>query len=330
MIEIRNLTKRFDGATAVDGLSVEVPDGEVLALVGTSGCGKSTTLRMINRLIEPDAGQVLISGRDASAMPVEQLRLGIGYVIQGVGLFPHWTVAQNVGTVPRLMRWDRARIDARVTELLELFGLAPAEFATKFPSELSGGQQQRVGVARAMAAEPSVLLMDEPFGALDPVTRARLQSEFVAIQRRRRMTVILVTHDMDEAFRLADRIAVMDAGRILQIDTPERLLRGPRDGFVRQFVGLDDRALRILSLHPVSDAARPATPGRWSVDGGVVRDLGRDAAPEVTPLAPTDTLREAASRIIWDDADLLPVMGNGVIESELAAADVWRAGGRQR
>ncbi|HLS18588.1 MAG TPA: ABC transporter ATP-binding protein, partial [Paracoccaceae bacterium] len=227
MIEARGLTKRFGDVLAVDDVSFAVDEGEVLALVGTSGCGKSTTLRMINRLIEPSAGQVLLQGKDTATMRLEELRLGIGYVIQGVGLFPHWTVARNIATVPHLLGWDRARIEERVTELLDLFGLEPREFAGKYPAELSGGQQQRVGVARAMAAEPAVLLMDEPFGALDPITRGRLQEEFASIQRRRRKTVILVTHDMDEAFRLADRIAVMDAGRILQIARPETLLRKP-------------------------------------------------------------------------------------------------------
>ncbi len=324
MIEIRNLTKTFDGVTAVDDLSFDVPEGEVMALVGTSGCGKSTTLRMLNRLIEPTSGRVRIGDRDATAIPPEELRLGIGYVIQGVGLFPHWTVAQNIGTVPRLLRWDRSRIDARVRELMELFRLDPAEFADKYPSELSGGQQQRVGVARAMAAEPSVLLMDEPFGALDPVTRASLQDEFAAIQKRRRMTVILVTHDMDEAFRLADRIAVMDGGRILQIDSPERLLRAPREGFVRSFVGLDDRALRILSLHPVSDLARIPQEGRWTVRGGTVFD--RDEPCQW--VVPTDTLREAASRLIWDGADILPVVEDDRVTGEVRAQDVWRVGGQ--
>ena len=272
MIEVKGLTKRFGSSTAVDDLSFEVADGEVLALVGTSGCGKSTTLRMLNRLIDPTEGSVRIDGRDVMQARLEELRLDIGYVIQGVGLFPHWTVARNIATVPRLKGWDKARIDARVRELLELFQLDPAEFADKYPAQLSGGQQQRVGVARAMAGDPSVLLMDEPFGALDPVTRAHLQDEFAAIQRRRRTTAILVTHDMDEAFKLADRIAVMDAGRILQIERSEALLRSPREGFVRQFVGLDDRALRILSLHFVHEVALPPPADRWEMRGGDIVD----------------------------------------------------------
>ncbi|MFT6533346.1 MAG: osmoprotectant transport system ATP-binding protein [Limimaricola cinnabarinus] len=312
MIRVTGLTKRFDGATAVNSLDFEVERGEVLALVGTSGCGKSTTLRMLNRLIEPDEGRIEIDGHDAREVSPDALRRGIGYVIQGVGLFPHWTVAQNIGTVPRLLRWDRARVRARVEELLDLFGLEASEYADKYPSELSGGQQQRVGVARAMAAEPAMLLMDEPFGALDPVTRGRLQDEFTAIRQRRGITAILVTHDMDEAFRLADRIAVMDAGQILQIDTPERLLRGPREGFVRQFVGLDDRALRILSLHRVSDLSRPAA----------------DAPAPAQWVAPGDTLREAASRLIWEAGDSLAVVENGRVTAEIHAADIWRIGAR--
>ncbi len=324
MIEISGLTKRFNGAAAVDDVSFAVGEGEVLALVGTSGCGKSTTLRMINRLVEPTEGRITLDGRDTAAMRLEELRLGIGYVIQAIGLFPHWTVARNVATVPRLLRWDRQRIDRRVTELLELFGLDPAEFAGKYPGELSGGQQQRVGVARAMAAEPAVILMDEPFGALDPITRARLQEEFAAVQRRRRMTAILVTHDMDEAFRLADRIAVMDAGRILQVARPEALLREPQEGFVRRFVGLEDRALRVLSLHLVREIAVPSSEGRWELRDG--RLLDRQLGDAVAALAPGDTLREAASRLIWEGSEALPVVEDGAVVGFVRAADVWRIG----
>ncbi len=324
MIEVEDLTKRFGPATAVDSLSFRVANGEVLALVGTSGCGKSTTLRMINRLIDPTGGSVRIDGRDIMQVRLEELRLGIGYVIQGVGLFPHWTVARNIATVLRLKRWDRARIEARVRELLELFQLDPAEFADKYPSQLSGGQQQRVGVARAMAGEPSVLLMDEPFGALDPVTRAHLQDEFAAIQRRRKTTSILVTHDMDEAFKLADRIAVMDAGRILQIERSETLLRNPREGFVRQFVGLDDRALRILSLHSVEEITTPHPSGRWERQGGKLVDRASHLA--VLALKPSDTLREAASRLIWEDTDLLPVVDSDALVGAVRAEDVWHLG----
>lgn len=327
MIEARGLTKRFGDVLAVDDVSFAVEEGEVLALVGTSGCGKSTTLRMINRLIEPSAGQVLLQGKDTATMRLEELRLGIGYVIQGVGLFPHWTVARNIATVPHLLGWDRARIEERVAELLDLFGLEPREFAGKYPAELSGGQQQRVGVARAMAAEPAVLLMDEPFGALDPITRSRLQDEFASIQRRRRKTVILVTHDMDEAFRLADRVAVMDAGRILQIARPETLLRKPRDGFVRRFVGLDDRALRILSLHLVREIAVPAPNGRWEMHEEAVVDRQRDEA--VLPIGPGDTLREAASRLIWTGVETLPVVDGGMVVGSVRAGDIWRAGGHK-
>lgn len=326
MIEARNLTKRFGDVLAVDRVSFTVEEGEVLALVGTSGCGKSTTLRMINRLIEPSEGQILLQGRDTATMRLEELRLGIGYVIQGVGLFPHWTVARNIATVPHLLGWDRARINERVAELLDLFGLDAQEIAGKYPAELSGGQQQRVGVARAMAAEPAILLMDEPFGALDPITRNRLQEEFASIQRRRRKTVILVTHDMDEAFRLADRVAVMDAGHILQIAPPEALLRKPEDGFVQRFVGLDDRALRILSLHQVHEIAVAAPNGRWEVREEAVIDC-QQGRP-VLPIGPGDTLREAASRLIWMGAEMLPVIDGGAIIGSVRAGDVWRAGGR--
>ena len=326
MIEASGLSKRFGESVAVDDVSFGVGKGEVLALVGTSGSGKSTTLRMLNRLIEPTEGRVTIDGRDTAAMRLEELRLGIGYIIQGVGLFPHWTVARNIATVPRLLRWQRGRIDRRVAELLELFGLDPAEFAGKYPTELSGGQQQRVGVARAMAAEPAVLLMDEPFGALDPITRARLQEEFAAIQRRRGVTAILVTHDMDEAFRLAHRVAVMDEGRILQIAPPEALLRAPQEGFVRRFVGLDDRALRVLSLHHVREIIVPVSEDRWQLRGDDVLDRQQDAP--VAALSEGDTLREAASRLIWVGADALPVVDGGAVVGAVRAGDVWRAGNR--
>lgn len=323
MIEVENLTRRFGTTAAVDALNFRVAGGEVLALVGTSGCGKSTTLRMINRLIDPTEGTVWIDGRDTMDRPVEELRLGIGYVIQGVGLFPHWTVARNIATVPRLLGWDDARIERRVRELLALFRLDPGEFAGKYPAQLSGGQQQRVGVARAMAAEPPVLLMDEPFGALDPVTRAHLQEEFAEVQRRLGTTVVLVTHDMDEAFRLATRIAVMDAGRILQIAPSEEVLRAPAEGFVRRFVGLEERALRILALHHVREILRPPS-DLWQEQAGEV--IERATGRTILPLSPDDTLREAASRLIWHGSDLLPVVENGALIGAVRAADVWRAG----
>ena len=312
MIEIDRITKVYGSTTAVDAVSMTAETGTITAIVGTSGSGKTTLLRMINRLVEPTSGEVRINGESTEAIAPHLLRRRIGYAIQGHGLFPHHTVARNIGAVPELLGWPRDRIRARVDELLTLFSMEPEAFRDRYPADLSGGQQQRVGVARALASRPDLLLMDEPFGALDPVTRGRLQDEFTAIRRRRGITAILVTHDMDEAFRLADRIAVMDAGQILQIDTPERLLRGPREGFVRQFVGLDDRALRILSLHRVRELSRPAAdapaPNQW--------------------VSPDDTLREAASRLIWEAGDSLAVVEEGRVTAEIRAEDIWRTGAR--
>ncbi|OJB00596.1 ABC transporter ATP-binding protein, partial [Burkholderia ubonensis] len=227
MIEIERLGKRFGDVVAVDDVSLTMQRGTITALVGASGSGKSTLLRMINRLIAPGTGTVRIDGVDTASVPPEQLRRRIGYVIQGHGLFPHWSVARNIATVPRLLGWDAARIDARVRELLALFNLAPDEFAGKLPHELSGGQQQRVGVARALAAEPAMLLMDEPFGALDPIIRGKAQDDLLALQRRLGITVVLVTHDIEEALKLGDTIAVMDGGRLLQVAPPAEILGRP-------------------------------------------------------------------------------------------------------
>jgi osmoprotectant transport system ATP-binding protein len=252
MIELRNVTKRYGDKVAVDDLSLVVPEGEVAVLIGPSGCGKTTTLRMINRLIEPTSGRILVEGADTAELKPEELRRHIGYVIQSVGLFPHLTVAENVATVPRLLGWDSSRTRTRVLELLELVGLSPDAYEAKYPRQLSGGEAQRVGVARALAADPPVLLMDEPFGAVDPLARDRLQGEFARIQRELKKTVIFVTHDVDEAIRLADRIALMRAGHLEQYDTPEGLLDAPANKFVHDFVGAD-AALKRLGRVRVAD-----------------------------------------------------------------------------
>jgi osmoprotectant transport system ATP-binding protein len=252
MIALDHLTKRYDdGPPAVNALSLEVVTGEVCVLIGPSGCGKSTTLRMINRLIEPTSGTVWIDGEDLSQVHPVELRRRIGYVIQNIGLFPHLTVGDNVATVPRLLGWDKRRIHQRVDELLALVGLDPKEFARRWPRELSGGQQQRVGVARALGADPPLLLMDEPFGAIDPITRHRLQDEFLELQQRVRKTIVLVTHDLEEAVRLGDRIALLRQGAHLeQYATPGELLGAPATPFVAEFVGTD-RSLRRLSVTPL-------------------------------------------------------------------------------
>jgi osmoprotectant transport system ATP-binding protein len=257
MIALKDVTKRYpDGTVAVGDLTIEMASGEITVLLGSSGCGKTTTLRMINRLIEPTSGTIELDGRDLGTMPVHDLRRGIGYVIQQAGLFPHRTVADNIATVPKLLGWDKERQRKRSLELIDLVGLEPA-MADRYPRQLSGGQQQRVGVARALAADPPVLLMDEPFGAVDPVRRGALQREFRRLQRELKKTVVFVTHDVDEAVLLGDRIAIMrEGGEIAQYGPPDALLATPSDDFVASFIG-DTRGLKLLSLRSASEV--PAT-----------------------------------------------------------------------
>jgi osmoprotectant transport system ATP-binding protein len=257
VIVLEDLRKHFPGAPApaVDGISLTVRRAEICVLIGPSGCGKTTTMRMINRMIEPDGGRIVVDGRDIASVDPVELRRGIGYVIQQVGLFPHQTLAENIATVPRLLRWPAARIASRVDELLALVHMDPARDRNRYPRELSGGQKQRVGVARALAADPPLLLMDEPFGALDPLTRTALQDEFLRLLRELSKTIVFVTHDIDEALKLGTRIAVLRAGRLLQYDTPARLLARPVDAFVESFVGAD-RALKRLGLLTAGAHAR--------------------------------------------------------------------------
>jgi osmoprotectant transport system ATP-binding protein len=254
-ILLDGVTKRYDAksAAAVDNVTLEIPAGEIVMLVGPSGCGKTTTMKMINRLIEPTSGRIFIGDDDVTQRDPDELRRHIGYVIQGAGLFPHLTVGDNIAIVPRLLKWDKKRISARIDELLDLVNLEPAKYRDRYPRELSGGQQQRVGVARALAADPPVLLMDEPFGAVDPITRQRLQDELLRLQEELRKTIVFVTHDFDEAVKLGDKIAILDQGsRIVQYDTPEEILGNPANDFVRGFVG-HGAALKQLTLTRVRD-----------------------------------------------------------------------------
>lgn len=294
MIEIDAVTKVYGPDKAVDNVSLKIESGDIAAIVGTSGSGKTTLLRMINRLVEPTAGTIRIDGKDNRSLPGYALRRGIGYAIQGHGLFPHRTVAENIATVPRLLGWDRKRIDARVDALLSLFHLEPAQFRDRLPHELSGGQQQRIGVARALAAEPAVLLMDEPFGALDPIIRSKAQEDLLSIQRNFATTVVLVTHDMDEAIHLGSKIAVMDEGRLLQYATPAEIIARPANDFVQALVGSGDRAFRMLSLDRVERLVEPG-----------------EAAGE--PVASDTSLKDALSEALWSGRDALPIAKDGAI-----------------
>jgi osmoprotectant transport system ATP-binding protein len=249
VIRLENVTKQFPGGSnAVLDLTLDIPTGQTCVLIGPSGCGKTTTLRMINRLIEPDRGRVLIDGEDTHGIDPAALRLKMGYVIQQTGLFPHMTVGDNVATVPRLWKWDKARINARVEELMVLVGLDPAQYRDRYPHQLSGGQRQRVGFARALGADPPILLMDEPFGAVDRITRERLQHEFINIQRSMRKTVVFVTHDIDEAVLVGDRICLLKMqAEVAQYDTPERILTRPASEYVAKFLGRE-RLVRRMSV----------------------------------------------------------------------------------
>jgi len=269
MIRLEGVTKTFPGMIrpAVDHLDLSVSEGELVTLVGPSGCGKTTTLKMINRIIEPTSGRILIHGEDAMSMQAYQLRRRIGYVIQQIGLFPHRTVAENIATVPELLEWERDRIDVRVTELVDLVGLEQS-MLDRYPSELSGGQQQRVGVARALAADPPIMLMDEPFGAVDPIVRGRLQEELLALHRRLGKTIVFVTHDIDEALYLGTKVAILNIGGILeQFDTPAEILSDPASEFVANFLG-GERGLKRLALLPVSEV---------ELSEGPVVDIGASA-----------------------------------------------------
>ncbi|AWN21938.1 amino acid ABC transporter ATP-binding protein [Deinococcus irradiatisoli] len=313
MIELHHLEKRYDDPLtgqpfyAVKDLSLTFPSGEITALLGPSGCGKTTTLRMINRLIEPTGGQIVIEGQDVMNVKPEALRRKIGYVIQQIGLFPHLTVAQNVATVPDLLGAPKAQTRARVRELLDLVGLEPSQFAAKRPSELSGGQQQRVGVARALAADPPVLLMDEPFGALDPLARDKLQEAFREIQQRLKKTIVMVTHDIDEALKLGDKVALLNAGTLAQFGTPDDLVRRPASDFVKQFLG-DDALLRQLA------GVRSAALARRGDGAGLPQVSGQLDA------------RSALSVMLRERAEAVAVMGeDGQVSGVLSFHDLEQA-----
>jgi osmoprotectant transport system ATP-binding protein len=289
MIEIDKVTKSYGNRRVVDRLSLAVGAGELCVLLGSSGCGKSTMLRMINRLIPTDSGSIRVGGEDVASVSAEALRRRIGYAIQSIGLFPHWTIEDNIATVPRLLKWREARVRDRVSELLELFRLDPPTYRSKYPHQLSGGEQQRVGVARSLAADPEFLLMDEPFAAIDPITRDALQAELAHIHRASGKTIVFVTHDIEEALRLATVIAIMDRGRIVQLGTPLDILEHPANDFVRDFVGRQGLGLKLLSVRRIGDRLRS----------------GETAEGE--PLALDASLVEALSAMTARRTDRLPV-----------------------
>lgn len=351
MIRLEDVTKTFPGNArpAVSSLSLDVGHGEFVTLVGPSGCGKTTTLKMINRIIEPTSGKIFIDGRDALATPAHELRRSIGYVIQQIGLFPHRTIAQNIGTVPTLLGWEQPRIDERVAGLVETVGLEP-EMLARYPAELSGGQQQRVGVARALAADPPVLLMDEPFGAVDPIVRKHLQQEFHELQERLGKTVVFVTHDVDEAIFLGNRMAILNIGGIVeQYDRPETILANPANEFVASFLG-GERGLKRLGLRPISraqlewgpvvDVSEPLSNGRrvmeehgvdwiglldgdrllgWVdaslIDGTPLNVL--EPRPFLVTLASDSSLRLALDAVVTSHARVAVVVDDGIYKGML-------------
>jgi osmoprotectant transport system ATP-binding protein len=302
-LELRDVSKRYAGQRepAIRGLSLRVPAGEVCVLVGPSGSGKTTAMRLINRMIPVSGGDILLGGRSVLEREPRLLRREIGYVIQQIGLFPHLTVSENIATVPRLLGWPRARIDARVHELLDLIGLDPEEMRARYPAQLSGGQRQRVGVARALAADPPLMLMDEPFGAIDPINRARLQDEFLALQEQVRKTIVFVTHDIDEAIKMGDRIAILrEGGELAQYDTPSEILTRPADDFVAEFVGAD-RGLKRLALTTLAELKLLQPNGlqpEERADGG--RRVSRDTS-----------VRDALSMLLGARGEPLTVIDGG-------------------
>ncbi|WP_371677968.1 ABC transporter ATP-binding protein [Streptomyces sp. NBC_01276] len=311
MIRFEHVTKRYpDGTTAVEDLSFEVAEGELVTLVGPSGCGKTTTMKMVNRLIEPTSGRILLDGEDIAAADPVALRRRIGYVIQQVGLFPHKTVLENTATVPRLIGTPKARARARAAELLELVGLDPAVYGGRYPEQLSGGQRQRVGVARALAADPPVLLMDEPFGAVDPVVRERLQNEFLTLQKTVRKTILLVTHDLEEAVRLGDRIAVYGHGTIEQFARPAEVLAAPANGYVASFVGADRGLKRLAVTHVETADLTPA-----------------DGLAPASAVALGASLREALAALLQEDSGRIGVTDpdTGALAGVLTPEGVHRA-----
>lgn len=300
MIEIKNVTKIYDGIRAVNQLNLTVRDGEIFVLLGSSGCGKSTTLNMINRLIEPTEGNIYIDGKDIKDFKPEILRRSIGYVVQGTGLFPNMTVGQNIGIVPKMLKWNSQEIKRRVKELLEMMGLDPDKYVKKYPHQLSGGEAQRIGVARALAANPGILLMDEPFGAVDPINRANLQNEFMKLQKKLHTTVVLVTHDIGEAMKMGDRIALMDQGKLQGVGTPRELLCNKDNQFICEFMG-NDSYINILNCYTVKEYIQP-----MNIQSGI-------------HISETCNLKDAMAKMIENAVNVLDVTNDqGIVYGQIA------------
>ncbi|MDX1618639.1 MAG: ATP-binding cassette domain-containing protein [Balneolaceae bacterium] len=327
MIELQEVTKMYDGRVkAVDAVSFTVRRGEIFGLIGTSGCGKTTTLKVINRLIEPTSGRILVDGKPADAVPPEELRRNIGYVIQNVGLFPHYTIKENLSIVPKLLDWDQPRIDRRCEELMELVGLDPSEYIGRKPQALSGGQQQRIGFARALAADPEVILMDEPFGALDPITKEQIQNEFKNLLHEIDKTIVLVTHDVSEAFDLCDRVALMDGGQLQQTGTPKELLMKPASEFVASFFDVNRLELEMETI-TVGDivAALRDRFGRKRITS----PDEREGMEDLVSVGETDSFADAYARINRDRAGRLNVVeqtGEGEVVKGIVEAEDLLAG----
>ncbi len=322
-IEFDDVTKVYgDGTVAVEDISFSVEEGTTTVLVGPSGCGKTTTMKLVNRLEDPTEGTVYFEGQDVQEVDPIELRRSVGYVIQEIGLFDHMTVRENVATVPELKGWDDDRIDERVDELLSLMDLPPEQYRDQYPPELSGGQRQRVGVARALAADPDVLLMDEPFGALDPITRENLQDEFLDIQERIDTTILFVTHSIDEALKMGDKIAIFDVGELVRYDTPANILEEPGSEFVADFIG-SDRTLKQLQVTQVRDVMRESVPPRYE-DLVAEVDEGDTTDPEggLIPVEPHESTQTALSRIIQAGTDAIPVVDGSTVIGVVTEEDI--------
>lgn len=321
MIEFDNVTKVYnDDTVAIEDVSFTVEEGTTTVLVGPSGCGKTTTMKLVNRLEDPTEGTVYFDGTDVLSQDRVELRRDIGYVIQEIGLFDHMTVGENVATVPELKGWEQDRIETRVDELLDLMDLPADQYRDQYPSSLSGGQRQRVGVARALAADPDVLLMDEPFGALDPITRSSLQDEFLEIQEQINTTILFVTHSVDEALKMGDRIAIFDVGELVRYDTPEKILENPGSEFVADFIG-EDRALKQLQVTTVRSVMRDEIPTRFT-GGSNASDGLVNTNDSLVPVEPSDSAQTALSRIIQAGTDVIPVVKNGDVIGVVSESDI--------